>query len=130
LQTPDLQKTPEYVKAVEVRRALLDDTRDEWWKLEVEALCTEMQDTVAEVKTQSSDVQELLKLVHGVQASLNQSAPQSTTPRRSHSLLHSEGTKTVLMSPDTSVTDGSHPVRVSTNSGSYLVPAPLSLGGE
>jgi hypothetical protein len=59
LQTPDIQKTPEYVRAVEVRRALLDDARDEWWKLEVEALRTEMQDTVAEVKTQSSDVQEL-----------------------------------------------------------------------
>jgi hypothetical protein len=75
-------------------------------------------------------VQELLKLVRGVQATLNQGAPQLTTPRRSESLPHSEGTKTVLLSPDTGVTNGSHPLRVSTEAGTHLVPSALSLGGE
>ena len=42
LQTLDIQKKPEYVRAVEVRRALLDDARNEWWKLEVKALRTEI----------------------------------------------------------------------------------------
>lgn len=63
---------------------MLVDAKDEWWKLEVEALRAEMQDTVAEVKTQSSDMQELLKLVRAVQASLSQEDVQSTPTRQPH----------------------------------------------
>jgi hypothetical protein len=48
------------MRTVEARCTVLEDAKDEWWKLEVEALRAEMQDTMAEIKTQSSDMQELL----------------------------------------------------------------------
>jgi hypothetical protein len=44
------------VRAAEARHIVLEDAKDKLWKLEVEALLAEMQNTVTKMKIQNSDM--------------------------------------------------------------------------
>lgn len=78
MQEP-LKSTPEYTRTVEKRQTLLKEAKDEWWKLEVEAMRAEMKDTVDEVKIQTHNVQEILKYLRGVQDSLDWATTRNAT---------------------------------------------------
>lgn len=71
MQAP-LNNTPEYTRTIDRRHSLLEEARDGWWKMEVEAMRAEMKDTVDIVKIQTHNVQEVLKCLCGVQDSLDQ----------------------------------------------------------
>jgi hypothetical protein len=89
-----------------------------------------MQDTVAEVKTQSQDVAELLKLVRGVQESLDKGiirSPPPATTVRSECLRMSNSAKTHSLSPDTGTTHVSQPRTIEREPGHHLKPSPLSI---
>jgi hypothetical protein len=122
----NMWQTSTQTKQADVRHALLDEARDEWWKLEVGALRSDLQDIVVEVKTQGQDVQEILKLVCGVQESLNKGVERySKSPDRvQHSV---DSMKTHILSPDTGTTTVSKPGREVNETGTHLQLAPLSF---
>jgi hypothetical protein len=87
-------------------------------------------DTVAEVKTQIQDVAEFLKLVHGVQESLDKGiirSPPPATTVRSKCPWMSNSEKTHSLSPDTGTTHVSQPRTIEQEPGQHLKPSPLSF---
>lgn len=49
----------------------MDLDRDQWWMVEIEALRAKMKVTIDEVKTRNNDVRQILKVIQGVQDTLN-----------------------------------------------------------
>lgn len=109
------QRTPEYARTVEKRRDQVDAARDEWWMLEIEALRSEMKETVDEVKTRNNDVLEILKVVRGVQESINQVSARVANPpslvQPAPSLPTSESFRTNILSPNSQCTKVATPVQ-------------------